>query len=85
MHQLFTDYLDDISTVYPEIFDLRLNRGDIAVALSDRSIVAEGQPAVGEPGRQRGNSADDDSYAILNVGVTYFLGKLKCPPISKHY
>jgi opacity protein-like surface antigen len=85
MHELFTDYLDDVSTVYPIPFDLFLEHGQIAVELSDRSIVAEGQPAIGEPGRQRGNSANDDSYAILNVGVTYFLGKLKCPPISRNY
>ncbi len=85
MHQLFTDYLDDVSTVYPEPFDLQLERGNIAVALSDRSITSEGLPAIGEPGRQRGNSANEDFYAILNVGVTYFLGKLKCPPISRNY
>jgi len=85
IHELFTDYLDDVSTVYPEPFDLQLERGDIALLLSDRSIVAEGQPAIGEPGRQRGNSANDDAYAVLTVGVTYFLGKLKCPPISRNY
>ena len=85
IHQLFTDYLDDVSTVYPETFDLRIERGDIALALSDRSIASETQPQIGQPGRQRGNSAVDDAYAVLTVGVTYFLGQLKCPPISKPY
>ncbi len=85
MHDLFTDYLDDVSTVYPDPFALGFDRGDVAVALSDRSIASEGQPKIGELGRQRGNSANNDSYAILNVGITYFLGQLKCPPISKTY
>ena len=85
IHQLFTDYLDDVSTVYPEPFDLRLDRGDIAVLLSDRSIPTETQPQIGQPGRQRGNNAVDDAYAVFTVGVTYFLGDLKCPPISKPY
>ena len=85
IHQLFTDYLDDVSTIYPETFDLRLDRGDIAVLLSDRSIPTETQPQIGQPGRQRGNSAVNDTYAVFTVGVTYFLGDLNCPPISRQY
>jgi len=81
MHQLFTDYLDDVSTVYPGSGAL----DPIAAALSDRSIATADQPQIGQPGRQRGNSATNASYAIFSVGVTYFLGELKCPEISKPY
>lgn len=81
MHQLFSDYLDDVSTVYPDATTLSA----VGVALSDRSIATADQPQIGQPGRQRGNSETQDSYAILSVGVTYFLGQLKCPPISKPY
>jgi len=81
MHELFTDYLDDVSTVYPNQASL----STIAAALSDRSIATPDQPQIGQAGRQRGNSATTDSYAILTVGVTYFLGELKCPDISEPY
>lgn len=39
---LFTDYLDDVSTVYPDKRDLLRQRGELAVALSDRSIPVPG-------------------------------------------
>lgn len=72
--RLFTDYLDDVSTVYPDLDDLENLRGTTAVALSDRS-----NPAIGELGRQRGNSKTKDSFGLLTVGVVYYFGDLKCP------
>ena len=54
--KIFTDYLDDVSTTYPNMNDLRKAHGPVAVALSDPSIPdAEGKKA-GQVGRQRGNS-----------------------------
>lgn len=85
LHQTFTDYLDDVSTTYPDMIDLGQRNGPTAVALSDRSVTSEGQSMIGQPGRQRGNSAVNDSYAVLSVGVTYFLGRLNCPSISEPY
>jgi len=75
--RLFTDYLDDVSTVYPEINDLENFRGDLSVALSDRSLPIPEK--IGEPGRQRGNQQNKDSYAFLTVGIVYYFGDLKCP------
>ncbi len=77
----FTDYLDDVSTVYPDLDDLERLRGPIAAALSDRSILIPGvnNDTIGLPGRQRGDSTDKDTYAFLGVGLTYFFGSLKCP------
>lgn len=83
---LFTDYLDDVSTVYPEIDDLENLHGPMAVALSDRSVelvptmLAE---PVGEPGRQRGNSNDNDSYVILGVSAVYYFGGINCPKVGR--
>lgn len=85
LHQTFTDYLDDVSTTYPDLNELGIRNGPTAVALSDRSVATETQPMIGQPGRQRGNSAVNDSYAILTFGVTYFLGRLDCPTISEPY
>ncbi len=80
--KIFTDYLDDVSGVYPDFNDLESLRGDIAVALSDRSVGAEGV-SVAQEGRQRGNGRKNDSYATLGVGIVYYFGSLKCPPISR--
>lgn len=83
---LFTDYLDDVSTVYPEFDDLENLHGVRAVALSDRSVElvpdALDRP-VGETGRQRGNSNDNDAYAILGVSVVYYFGGINCPKIGR--
>ena len=79
---LFTDYIDDVSTVYPNIVELQALRGDLAARLSDRSgeIRPEG---IGEPGRQRGTSSNNDGYAFLSVGIVYYIGQLMCPTISR--
>jgi hypothetical protein len=66
--KLFTDYLDDVSTVHlgPAAFT-----DPVAAALSDR------RPEIGKPakpaGTQRGNPGDDDGYMLLNVKVEYYL------------
>lgn len=75
---LFTDYIDDVSGVYPNPTSLATRRGEIAAALSDRS---EGE-RIGEPGRQRGNSRDNDLYSIFSVGVVYYFGTLPCPDLG---
>ena len=61
----FTDYLDDVSTVYPDpaIF----GDDDIARALSDRRSIS------GEPGDVRGNPDNDDAYFIYTVKLEYYL------------
>ena len=93
VRQLFNDYLDDVSTIYPDADDLEAIRPtqnasgeNIAVLFSDRSLESGlTNQAIGESGRQRGNSNDNDSYAILGVGLVYYFGDLKCPPFSKRY
>ena len=62
----FTDYLDDVSTVFPGS-DILLEEGagPLAVALSNRS----GEPK--EPGATRGGSSVNDYYAAGVVGIAY--------------
>lgn len=80
--QLGTDYLDDISTTYPNSVELAARRGDIAVKLSDRSPELGIEP-IGQPGRQRGTTNDKDSYYAFRVGAVYYIGILQCPAISR--
>jgi hypothetical protein len=77
-----TDYLDDVSTVYPEMTELASRRGDIAVRLSDRSGELGIEP-IGAPGRQRGVAGDKDAYYSFRVGIVYYMGLLQCPAISR--
>jgi hypothetical protein len=79
--QMFNDYLDDVSTTYPNMLELANRRGEIAPLLSDRSGEL-GEP-IGEIGRQRGVSGDKDSYYSLRIGVVYYIGLLQCPAISR--
>lgn len=82
--RLFTDYLDDVSGVYPDMGDLEALRGDIAVALSDRSIPDENQVKIGQEGRQRGNSKAGDAYVFFGVGIVYYFGDIRCPNVSRN-
>lgn len=79
-----TDYLDDVSTNFagPEAFPgLPQPDGSIAPSpaflLQDRSY--EFGAPIGIKGRQRGNSLQKDSYAILQFGVSLNLYSYKCP------
>ena len=79
---LFNDYLDDVSTIYADPLDLEALRGPTAVALADRSL-ADGSSNFGQPGFQRGNSRNNDSYNFVLVGMAYYFGRVKCPPLSR--
>lgn len=74
---LFTDYLDDVSKVYPDP-SLLVDRGVLAPLLSNRSLL----PNI-EPGRQRGDRREADGYGMLTIGLMYFFNPLPCPKISK--
>ena len=79
MRNTFTDYLDDVSGVYPNMKELKKTHGQIAVDLADRSIPGLDGLKLGQRGVQRGNSSDNDKYAMLGVGLVYYFGDLKCP------
>jgi hypothetical protein len=76
--RLYSDYLDDVSTVYANKNDLLKLRGPIAVALSDRSLPVD-EKIINQTGRQRGNGKDNDSYLFLQIGLVRYFGNLRCP------
>ncbi len=77
--KVFTDYLDDVSTSYPDQNNLALTQGPIAAQLSDRS----GIDGFATQGRQRGDSKENDSYHFIGIGLMRYFGTLECPPISR--
>lgn len=81
--KLFTDYLDDVSTTYTDLDDLQALHGQIAVDLSDPSIPSPEGIKLGQTGRQRGNSNNNDLYVFIGVGLVYYFGDIRCPPYSR--
>ncbi|WP_035361612.1 outer membrane beta-barrel protein [Dyadobacter alkalitolerans] len=78
-----SDYLDDVSTVYPNPDQLP---SDLARRLSDRSPEIGLEPR--QPGWNRGSAKSKDSYLFLQVRGTYSIGnrmqakerrKTRCP------
>lgn len=84
--KVFTDYLDDVSGVYPDMSEVSGNRpefSEIAVLASDPSLPDEEGVKLGMEGRQRGDGTNRDSYNFLQLGLVYYFGNLKCPAISR--
>jgi hypothetical protein len=63
----FTDYLDDVSTKYPDKAQLLSQEGQMALYLSDSSN--DGRPSFSN----RGNSKNNDWYVYTNIHITYYL------------
>lgn len=82
-HKLFTDYFDDVSTVYVDPALLLAGPdGDVAAEMADKSTVTLDIPALGEAGRQRGDTQYNDSYFYGGIFISYTIVNLKCPPPS---
>jgi len=84
----YTDYLDDVSTVYPDQLKLAAAHGPLAAALSDRSLNKNdtSTPLPTVTGKQRGNSKDNDWYIF--AGITMYVrlgspGRDSCHPFIK--
>ncbi|CAN5776726.1 hypothetical protein BH11BAC7_BH11BAC7_24590 [soil metagenome] len=67
MRKTFTDYIDDVSTVYANPSDLA-EYGALSVAVADRSNVGPSNI-----GRQRGNPRNKDWYAFAGLTLTFQL------------
>jgi hypothetical protein len=77
-----TDYIDDVSTVYPDKNDLigyySPERAKMVYELSRRSPENDPENRYGrvtESGQQRGNPKGKDNYLFSMVSVSYVLGK----------
>ena len=75
-----TDYLDDVSTTYPNLNVLAEERGSLAVSLSNRSTNESELEST-----QRGNSKNNDWYSFAGATLTYKIGPKipKCPAYQK--
>lgn len=74
----FTDYLDDVSTVYPDVEARFENNGNISATLTDRSIEIYGVPQYAK-GYKRGNPNHNDWYMSATISLVMRLNtKIKC-------
>ena len=80
MRRTFTDYLDDVSTVYVETNKLSSNNGPLSAALADRSLEPLG-PDGTNTSMQRGETNREDWYIFTGFMLTFKIGqaKIKCP------
>jgi hypothetical protein len=69
VRKTFTDYLDDVSSIYVDNIIVGGASGPMAVALKDRSMEVGQTPF--ENGDLRGNSATKDWYVIGGLTLTY--------------
>lgn len=76
----FTDYIDDVSTVYYNPEDVALYNqeglGDVAAYLSNPALgqAQGGLPNyVTAPGQQRGDETDDDGFMLITLKAQYLL------------
>ncbi|MFT5834448.1 MAG: hypothetical protein ACI97N_002087 [Cognaticolwellia sp.] len=66
----FTDYLDDVSTVYPDNDVLVITNGVLAATLSDRTSEYTGIPSQRQENAPRGGSEFKDYYHFIGATVT---------------
>lgn len=68
----FTDYLDDVSSDYPDAQELRAQMGEVASILSDPSNVAAVNGI-------RGDDTQADWYIYTNAKLSFIIDWVKCP------
>lgn len=80
IRRTFTDYLDDVSTVYVDPIFLEDQNGPLSAIMADRSLVPLG-PEGNNAGMQRGETNRQDYYIMGGFMLTYKIGKarIKCP------
>jgi len=72
LRKLFTDYLDDVSTSYPDFNDLLAARGQTAVDFAYRTDEVPGGDAnFPTKDTQRGGSAQKDVYYFTGLNITF--------------
>jgi hypothetical protein len=72
MRKTFSDYIDDVSDMYPKAGDLT----GLAENLSDRSLQQSG-PDGSNWGTQRGNARSKDWYSIVKITLAIRIGPKK--------
>lgn len=80
-----TDYLDDVSTVYPDRSDLARSRNGVeeyATQLYDRSLLEGSFENRDREGEQRGDATNNDNFFFFGLGINYYFGDVRCPKIG---
>jgi hypothetical protein len=75
MRKTFTDYIDDVSTTYPDLDLLANELGPIAVALSYRMPEYNTVAPLDPQGISRGDSTDKDWYFFGGFTISVNIGK----------
>ena len=87
-HKTFTDYIDDVSTVFVDNDRLRAIKGDLSANLSDRSGELSGGSSIFTPDLRRGDPKDLDAFIFYQAKLYYtlatreenkFYKKVRCP------
>jgi len=73
IRKTFTDYIDDVSTTYVSNEYIRLQKGELAAAIADRSDGSAPEKTLA--GQQRGDPKDKDAYifAIFSLNFKFDL------------
>lgn len=73
-----TDYLDDVSSTYVGSAAFTGKNGNpVALALQNRSTTSG--TTLGELGKQRGNSSNNDQYMLAMLSVSWHFTTYRCP------
>lgn len=80
LRRTFTDYIDDVSTVYVDAAELEEQNGPLSQIMADRSLEPMGPDGTNR-GIQRGETNHEDWYIFTGIMLTYKIGKprVKCP------
>ncbi|MGF1924541.1 MAG: DUF6089 family protein, partial [Bacteroidia bacterium] len=70
----FTDYLDDVSGVYPD----NSSTWGPSLNVSDRSSEVVTSGSIFTAGDQRGDFRKRDTYLFVNIGISYTFVSQKC-------
>lgn len=79
LRKTFTDYLDDVSSEYPDDMDALRAQNPTAFLLSDRIDRVQYPEGARYWNGIRGDQTQADWYVLTMVGVTYILDWVKCP------
>lgn len=80
MRRTFTDYIDDVSSVYVDANILSNENGPLSATLADRSLMPLGPDGTNTK-MQRGETNREDWYVFTGVMITFKIGqpRIKCP------
>jgi len=76
MRKTFSDYIDDVSTDYHDVDEIRAAYGDEAAYFASPAEAQE--PGLGFDGKtpeQRGDSSDKDAYMLGIISINYKIGR----------